>query len=107
IITANPSTLVEFAKRADAQRDTLLRDIHDGKLNEDIDVPGHVRDALRWRLRPKKKRAKELEAIIRRTGKLYPRDFWPQMSVLAVWTGGSVGVYLSQLEEFYGPTAIR
>jgi hypothetical protein len=29
------------------------------------------------------------------------------MSVLAVWTGGSVGVYLSQLEEFYGRTAIR
>ena len=107
IITANPSTLVEFAKRADAQRDMLLRDIHDGTLSEEMDVPGHVRDALRWRLRPKKRRARELEAIVRRTGKLYPRDFWPHMSVLAVWTGGSVGVYISQLEEFYGRTAIR
>lgn len=107
IITANPSTLVEFAKRADAQRDMLLRDIHDGTLSEELDVPGRVRDALRWRLRPKKRRARELAAIVRRTGKLYPRDFWPQLSVLAVWTGGSVGVYTSQLEEFYGPTAIR
>lgn len=107
IITANPSTLVEFAKRADAQREMLIRDMHDGTLSEEMDVPGHVRDALRWRLRPKKRRARELDEIICRTGKLYPKDFWPQMALLAVWTGGSVGVYLSQLEEFYGRTAIR
>lgn len=107
LITANPSTLVEFAKRADEQRDLLIRDLYDGTLSEEMDVPGHVRDALRWRLRAKKRRAKELEAIVHRTGNLYPRDFWPQTAVISVWTGGSVRVYLPQLEEFYGRTAIR
>ena len=29
------------------------------------------------------------------------------LSVLAVWTGGSVGVFLPQLAELYGAVAVR
>ena len=106
IITANPSTLVELARRAHRESESLIRDIHDGTLS--CEVPDDVRGALARRIaRRRPKRALELERIIERHGALAPKYAWPRLSVLAVWTGGSVGVFLPQLAEFYGPTAVR
>jgi hypothetical protein len=107
LITANPSTLVELAKIADRDRETLIRDIHQGTLSDKYDVPGEVRRALRWRLRPNRERARELEQIVERTGHLLPRDYWPQLELLSVWTGGSVGAYLPPLREVYGDLPVR
>ncbi len=108
IITANPSTLLEFARRADAERESLIRDIHDGSLSRHVDVPDDIRDTLRRSIRrASPTRSRHLEQIVERTGTLYPKDFWPQLSLLAVWLGGSVGVYLPRLPEFYGDTALR
>ncbi len=107
LITANPSTLVEFARRGDRERESLIRDIYDGTLTPDIKVTSDIRSRLQRRLKPHKKRAHQLESIVERTGTLYPKDVWPRLQVLAVWTGGSVGVYLSQLPEYYGDLPIR
>ncbi len=107
-ITANPSTLVELARLANERRESLIRDLFDGSLSEQIDLPGEVHDLLRRRLaRRHPSRARELERIVERTGSLLPRDFWPNLSVLAVWTGGSVGSYLPRVREYYGNRAIR
>jgi hypothetical protein len=106
VITANPSTLVEFARRADNERESLVRDIHDGTLTRDI--PGEVRTALKRRIACRDPhRARELERLIDSHGVLLPKHAWPELSVIAVWTGGSVGVFLSQLPELYGNTAVR
>jgi hypothetical protein len=92
IMTANPSTLVGLARLADARRESLIRDIHDGTLSQEVEIPAEVRQALARRLRrPRPGRAHELEEIVARTGHLYPRDYWPGLSVLTVWLGGSVG----------------
>ena len=108
IITANPSTLLEFARRADNQRESLIRDIHDGTLAKEIDVDPAIRQALsRYTRRRDPARARQLEALAVQHGTLYPKEFWPQLSLIAVWMGGSVGVYLPQLKEFYGNTALR
>jgi hypothetical protein len=106
IVTANPSTLVEVARRADAQRESLILDIHDGTLS--CEVPAAVRDALRRRIaRPRPERARELERSVDQHGALLPSQAWPKLSVLAVWTGGSVHIYLPQLAGLDGSTAIR
>jgi hypothetical protein len=106
IITANPSTLVEFARRAEDERESLVRDIHDGTLT--CNIPSDVRDALSRRIgRRDRKRARELERLVETHGALLPKHAWPELSVLAVWTGGSVGVFLPQLTELYGETAVR
>ncbi len=107
LVTANPSTLVEFARRADRERESLVRDIHDGTLSSDVEVNAKIRGQLQSRFKSNKRRARQLESIIDQTGTLYPKDVWPNLRVLAVWTGGSVGVYLSQLPEFYGDLPIR
>jgi hypothetical protein len=106
IITANPSTLVELARRADRESESLVRDIHDGTLS--CEVPPDVRAALSRRIaRRRPRRARQLAASIERHGALVPKHAWPLLEVLAVWTGGSVGVFLPQLAELYGNTAVR
>jgi hypothetical protein len=106
IITANPSTLVEFARRANEQSESLIRDIHDGTLS--CRVPRPVRTALARRIaRRDPARARCLERLIEQHGALRPVHAWPKLAVLAVWTGGSGGLFLPQLTELYGRTAIR
>ncbi len=107
VITANPSTLIEVAKRADREQESLIRDIFDGTLSEKLDIPPAIRQALSRHLQKRPGRARELEAIAARTGHLYPKDVWPQLTLLAVWTGGAVGIYLSQLNQYYGDLPIR
>jgi hypothetical protein len=108
MITANPSTLIELAKRADKHKEMLIRDIHDGTFSTDFSIPEPVRQRLAGRLRRgHPRRARELEKIVRDEGALLPKQVWPHLSVLAVWTGGSVGVYLPQVRQLYGDVAIR
>lgn len=108
ILAANPSTLVNLARAGDQQKENLIRDIHDGTLNEAVEIPGDVRAVLTRSLRRKhRNRARELEQIIRRSGTLYPRDYWPKNCILGNWTGGSVGAYLRHFPRYFGNTPIR
>src|SRR5438874_11931716 len=72
IIAANPSTLVNLARAGDFDKESLIRDIHDGTLSARFDIPAEIRAALEAHLRPDPQRAEQLEAIVRRTGTLYP-----------------------------------
>ncbi len=109
VIAANPSTLVQLARAGDAEKESLLRDLRDGTLAPHLDVPAEVRAALAPRLRRRHpERVRELEAIIRRTGTLYPKDYWPADALLlGNWTGGSVGAYLRHYPRYYGEAPVR
>lgn len=106
IVTANPTSLVEFARRANKQSEQLIRDIHDGTLT--CDVPQEVRESLRRPIAKRQPaRAHELEQLISKHGMLLPKHAWPDLSIIAVWTGGSIGMFLPKLAEFYGEVAVR
>lgn len=108
ITTANPSTLLHLAQFTDAHRESLIRDIADGTLKGSDQLEPAIYQQLKPRLQQKqKRRARELETIIEHTGNLYPKDFWPGLSLLAVWMGGSAGAYLSQLTPYYGELPVR
>lgn len=109
VTTANPSTLLQLARMADEVRDELIRDIADGTISPDYEIPKQLRQKMR-RLRlchRNPSRARMLERIIEQTGQLTPRDFWPRNQLLAVWTGGSAGAYLRKLSSYYGDVAVR
>ena len=109
VVAANPSTLVNLARAGDQEKESLIRDLHDGTLSPRFEVPADVRAALARRLRRRHPgRARELEAVVRRTGHLYPRDYWPPgQCILGNWTGGSVGAYLRHFPRYYGSTPVR
>jgi hypothetical protein len=107
VIAANPSTLVNLARAGDRFKEQLIRDLFDGTLRQDLDLQGETRSVLSGFLRRHRRRARELERIVRRTGTLYPRDYWPRHCILGNWTGGSVGPYLRQLPRYFGATPVR
>lgn len=108
VTTANPSTLIHLANLAETHAERLIRDIADGTLTTSVPLPAEIREGLSRRVNRKNpKRARELEKILESTGHLHPKDYWPELATVAVWTGGSAGVYLNSLKKFYGETPIR
>ncbi len=108
IIAANPSTLVNLARAGDQEKESLIRDLYDGTLSERFDIAPDIRAALRHKTGKRHpERARELEEIVRRTGTLYPRDYWPKDCLIGNWMGGSVGAYLRHFPRYYGSTPIR
>lgn len=108
IIAANPSTLVNLARAGDQDKESLIRDLYDGTLSTKFAVPDEVRTALARRLTKRHpERARELEEIVRRTGTLYPKDYWPKDCIIGNWTGGSVGAYLRHFPKYFGATPVR
>lgn len=107
-MAANPSTLVQLARTLDAQREGLLKDLHDGTLRSDLDLPSDVRAALAPRLKPNPGRSRELAAAAEKLHRLYPQDVWgSEATIVNTWTGGSMGPYLRQLPQYYGDTPVR
>jgi hypothetical protein len=105
---ANPSTLLTIARTLDSQRERLLKDLHDGTLAADLNIPADIRLSLAGRWTPNPAAARAMGATAEKLGRLYPRDVWPDHTTLiGTWTGGSMGPYLRQLPKFYGDVPVR
>ena len=108
IIAANPSTLLGIARLGDREKETLIRDLHDGRIDPKWEIPLEVRKSLRFRsVFRRRQTAKRLEEAVHRTGRLLPLDYWPELELVANWTGGTMGAYLNRFSEFFGETPIR
>ncbi len=108
IMAANPSTLLAIARLGDREKETLIRDIADGTVSEKYEIPADVRRTMRIRTRWKRpKLARRLTEIVDRTGRLLPRDYWPDLEFLANWTGGTMGAYLRHYPEWFGERPVR
>jgi hypothetical protein len=105
-ITANPATLIQMARTAAEESQTLIRDVHDGTLSASMVPDAGLRHTLSASLKPNPVRAAELECCQSERGVLRPRDYW-QLEFLACWTGGSMGHYLERLREWYGDIPVR
>jgi hypothetical protein len=71
------------------------------------EISAEVRQLLKGRIKANRERAKELEAIVQKTGNLYLKDAWPAKFLLGNWTGGSVGAYLRHYPKYFGENPVR
>jgi hypothetical protein len=106
IATANPSTTLRLAETAESQAERLIRDVHEGTLSGEIDVGGEIRESLSPRLRPNPELASRLDELAAKRGRLLPMDYW-NVAALANWTGGTVGLYVNRLGDYFGPVPVR
>ena len=108
IIAANPSTILAMARLGDREKETLIRDLADGTIDREMGHSAGDPPALRFRTRsaagPRRRR---LEAIVDRTGRLLPKDYWPNLHFLSNWMGGTMRAYLRGYPEFFGDTPVR
>lgn len=108
IIAANPSTILGIARLGDREKETLIRDIADGTIDPKWQVSDEIRKAIRIRTRWRRRlAARRLEEVVSTTGRLLPRDYWPNLQFLANWTGGSMGAYLRGFPEWFGDRPVR
>ena len=108
IMAANPSTLLGIVKLIDREKETLIRDLRNGTLDERFQIPADVRRALHRKIKKQRPEvAGHLEEIVQRTGRLLPKDYWPSLDFLANWTGGTMGAYLKQYPEHFGNLPVR
>ena len=107
-IAANPSTILAIARLGDREKSTLIRDIADGPSTPD--GPSPTRSARPSRSGPDGS-ARRPRVGSRPSssgpGRLLPRDYWPNLQVLANWTGGTMGAYLRGYPEYFGDVPIR
>ena len=107
-IAANPSTILAIVRLGDREKEGLIRDIADGTIDPRWEIPAEVHAAVKVRSRWKRKKtARRLDAIVARTGRLLPKDYWPDFQFLANWTGGTMGAYLRNYPEFFGEKPVR
>ena len=51
--------------------------------------------------------ARRLERIVNESGRLLPKDYWPNLQFLSNWMGGTMRAYLRGYPEFFGETPVR
>ncbi len=108
IIAANPSTILAIARLGDREKETLIRDLADGTIDGRWEIPAQIRHDLRAKTRRRhKKVAQALECIANRTGRLLPKDYWPNLQFLSNWMGGTMRAYLRGYPDYFGETPIR
>jgi hypothetical protein len=107
LITANPSTLIRLAERLREDQHILISDLFDGSTYGIKDLPRSFVKNFQHLLRHRdKKRAKHLSQLITKKP-LTPRELWPDLELLATWTGGHAAHYIPQLRNIYGSLPIR
>jgi hypothetical protein len=107
IVVMNPGTLLRLARFGDEQKQSLIRDIHDGTLSNTFEIPGPIRQQIAARIkRADRTRAKELEQIVEKSGRLLPRDYWDR-PLIACWLGGTAGYQARYLPEYFGDSPMR
>ena len=107
IILMNPGSLIRLAEIGDQNKASLIRDVIEGTLTKDFEIPAPIREALtRSCLRRDPVGGQRLQAIADRTGQLLPKDYWKQ-PVIGCWLGGTAGFQSRYLSEYFGNSPMR
>lgn len=106
IVTPNPSSLLLLAEKLTRYAGELIESLRTGSLDPWM-IEGEVPPGAIAGLRPDRRRADELAALLRSTGRLRPADVWPNLAVLSCWKGGTMPLYLRRLPEHFGALPVR
>jgi len=107
--SANPSTLLVLAKKANEFKKSLINDIRHGTLNMELKIESKLRKLIESKIYPNPERADALEQFIAKDpgGILKPRHYWDKLAVITCWTGGNCNVYLEKMKLWYGDVALK
>ncbi len=107
LIAANPSTLVTIGHCLERNAHSLLKDLSDGTLAVAVELEPEIRRSIMSRLKKRRKLASSLEHILHKNGRLIPSDVWPELRVIACWTGGTLTPYLRLVKRYWGEKPLR
>jgi hypothetical protein len=102
VATLNPNTIVLLMRKIEKWQNLIIDDISFGKLSGKFEISPDIRATLEKSFKPNPERAEELENILRTSGRLLPKDFWPNMELIECWQGGMMKLYVKELEDYFG-----
>jgi hypothetical protein len=97
LIAFFPATVLFALRTLEAQKENLVRDLADGTLNRELDLPQATRESLLRLRRPYRGRARALGALLDR-GQFTAANIWPDLGAILTATGGSFRFYTDQLQ---------
>jgi hypothetical protein len=106
MVTPNPSSLLLLAEHMRTHADELIEDIRRGTVNPAY-LPAGAGPGLRAGLVADTRRAADLAARVRSSGRLLPADAWPNLRVISCWKGGTMPLYLRKLPGHFGDVPVR
>ena len=107
ILLMNPGTLIRLAEIGDSHAEELIRDVSDGTLTRDFDIPDAIRKTLQEKhLKRSPAGARRIAELASRTGRLLPKDYW-NGPVIGCWLAGTAGYQSRYLPEYFGPSPCR
>ena len=112
VVTPSPATLVRIAEVGIRHQQEIVRSIHDGVLArwESFDrsrEDSGVLRALCAGVEPNPQRARVLDRVIGRHGRLRPGECWKRLRLIGCWLGGSIGFQADRLSEHFGDDVAR
>jgi hypothetical protein len=105
ILAFFPATILFCMRDLQAQSEQLLRDLADGTINPDLELPTEIRTSLAQRLRPDRARARALTKLLE-SDRFDVPHIWPDMGCILTATGGGFRFYADQLRPFLGDVPI-
>jgi len=107
IMLMNPGTLLRLAEIGDIHKESLIRDIRDGTISAQFDIPAEIRQSLTSVIpKPDAQGANRLEQIVEKTGTLLPEHYWDN-PVIACWLGGTAGFPARYISDVFGNSPVR
>jgi hypothetical protein len=106
IVMPNPSSLTLLAEKLDAFAEELIADIRSGRVNAKFE-PHATAAGVKLPARANPRRAADLAHVLSSSGRLLPRDVWPNLRAISCWKGGTMPLYLRRLPELYGDCPVR
>lgn len=97
--TANPSTMLEFAKSAATHFAEFIEDVEKGTVSDKYDIPDEVREKLMHRIKPDPKRAAFLRKVLAEHPEPQFKDFWPNLQYVASWKCGNTKIAADKIAE--------
>ena len=105
IVAFFPATILYAMRDLQARGPQLLRDLADGTLSAELELPREIRTRLEAQMRPAPSRARALTALLEQ-GRFTVPDIWPDLGAMLTATGGAFSFYVDQLQPFLGNVPI-
>ena len=99
--TPNPSTILKLVETADLFKAEIIKDIRDGTIAGQWELPEAIRQRLVSKFFKNKMRAQQLEDFATQHEKLRPKEYWPQLQLIGCWKGGTVGIRLKEFSRWF------
>ena len=105
VVGNNAGRFSQLASIASLRAANIINDIENGTVQGVPEIDPLVLEIINPQLAPDPERAAELRQILERTGDLQPKEYWPNMQLMAFWLSASVGHYIKDVKPLVSEKA--